>query len=101
MRNSRRILALIFVSAFVTASVDAALGEEGFVPPPRRIDDVLQLLQEAKSKTSPGIQKLRERVAQAPSEDASQEDLTKFYKERPNAAVLCLVRRYRRGQQMA
>ncbi len=86
MRNSRRILALIFVSAFVTASVDAALGEEGFVPPPRRIDDVLQLLQEARSKASPEIQKLRERVAQAPPADVSQEELTKFYKERANAA---------------
>lgn len=86
MRISGRFLTLIFVTAFLAASVNAVLGEERFVPPPRRIDDVLQLLQEAKSKSSSGVQDLRERVAQSPPGDASQEDLTKFFKERANAA---------------
>ncbi|MGD9330986.1 MAG: CHAT domain-containing protein [Desulfobacterales bacterium] len=60
---------------------------EAFVPPPRRIDDILALLQKPIVLDEAGRKKAFAKLAQEPPSDASNPSLAKFYYERYQAAL--------------
>jgi CHAT domain-containing protein/Tfp pilus assembly protein PilF len=99
---------LIFVIYFLLAcagkemSVEEAkkatmsLREESFVPPPRRIDDILAILAEPGQFDQTVINKFKAKADKFPPERGNNCDLAYFYRDRGQAAIMI----YRHNQAL-
>lgn len=60
--------------------------KEPFIPPPRRVNDIINVLDEQLPIGGETIARLRERADTSPPEDESMKSLARFYNERGHAA---------------
>ncbi len=91
---------LIFVIVFLLAcarkemSVEEAkkatvsMRKESFVPPPRRIDDILAILAEPGQFDQTVANKFKAKADKSPPESISNHDLAYFYRKRGQAAIM-------------
>ena len=68
--------------------VTVAMEGKSFVPPPRRIDDILAFLDQPSGPESAEIEKIKAKAAEPPPDNADNSALANFYFQRGEAASL-------------
>lgn len=64
----------------------ASFGDEGLTAPPRRVDDILSLLEEAPRASANELAELQAKASEQPPADASARELARFYFDRSKVA---------------